>query len=316
MISLAPETIEALKQGRVRWLVFFDFMFTPMRLHCGDGAIKWEGHDWNGAGTIIRTALSASTTLIASSVRRHGGHHKGELKASLPLDDATREVLDNDYYGGRRMELFLCSLDAHGKIIERVFYAAGSITDMRIEENSVAVIAKDDTFDSIGDKDARHAIRVKGDRAWFRVKLSHAVPPWLARTLAGTIAIIVGSWAEGILILEAALALFRRKTRRAVAQRWQAKKRTYWFITEPNIPYKLKRKKGYRIRADTLEEAQQALGVVVARRIWWVPRGWLKMLVWVDGRWVEDIDLDKIRQASDPEKWKATDPVRQWGRKE
>ena len=310
MISVTPETKEALKAGRIRCLVFFDFMFMPMRVHDGDGPIEWEGHSWAGAGTVIRTALSCSTTVISSSVGRHGGDHQGYVRASLPLDGTTQEVIAKGYYRDRKMEMFLCSLDDHGKIIERAFYATGSIAEMRLVDNIVAVIAKDDTFDSVETKDARRSKRVEDVRARFWARLLRGAIGWFKNLLAAT----GGSWAGSILD---GLALFRRSNRRALAQRWQARKRTYRFTTTPSIPYKWwERKKGRAVRADTAEEALHALRDEVARKIWLLPRGWIKMIVWVDGRGVGSIELDKIRQASDPERWKATDPSRQWGREE
>ena len=310
MLSVKPETNEALQEGRLRCLVFFDFEFMPKRAHCGEGSIEWEGHGWDGVGEVLRTAGSSGTVMISSSVVGDGGHHRGYVRAGLPLDATTREVISKGYYRGRKMELFLCSLDEHGKIIERVCYATGSIAEMRLEGNIVTVIAKDDMLDSVEEKDARRRDSVEDVRAQFREKLSRTVTSgavgWFMNLLAATV-----DW-PGILI-----GLARQSNRRALAQRCRARKRTYKFTTEPIIPYKWwERKKGYAIRADTLAEAKQALGAEVARRIWRVPRGWLKMLVWVDGRGVGFVDLDKIRQASDPERWKATDPVRQWGRGE
>lgn len=309
MISVASETREVLKAGRLRCLVFFDFMFTPMRVHDGDGPIEWDGQVWMGAGAIIRTNLSLSTTRISSAIGGHGGYHRGEVRASLPTDATTREVFFNGYHRDRRMEVSLCSLDAQGQIIERVFYATGVITETREKGNLVTVIAKDDGLDSVEEKDVRRAMTTEHVRARFRERLSHVATSSVKKLPDA----IVGNW---IGVFLDALALFRRSNWRAIAQRWQARKRKYWVTTEPSIPYKWKRRKGYAFRADTQAEAQQALFDEVARKVWKVPRGWLKMFVRVDGRWVGSIDLDQLRRESDPERWAATDPLRKWGRKE
>ncbi len=315
MLSVKSEIKEALEVGRVRFLVFFDFKFMPMRVHCGAAPIEWNGHGWASAGAVLRTKLSYSTTSISSSVAQHGtdGYHQGHVTACLPLDSTTREVFAKGYYRDRKMELFLCSLDNHGKIIERVAYAAGSIVNVSLEDNIVTFMAKDDTLDSVEKKEERRRKTVEDVRALFRKELSCTVSSsaigWFMNLLAAT----VGNWVG--IILDA-LALFRRSNRRALAQRWQARRRTYWFTTTPSIPYKWKRKKGYAIRADTLAEAKHELYGEVVRKIWLFPRSWVNMIVEVDGRPPEFLDLDQIRQAVDPERWKATDPLRQWGRGE
>ena len=310
MVTVRPETEEALKAGRIRVLVLFDFEFTPMRVHDGDETIEWDGHDWEGLGSVIRINRPDNTPLFSLSSEREDA-----MAASLPLSDELRDVLANDYYCERRMEMFLCSVDAHGEIIERFRCVSGTIAAMHREGNVVTVIARDDTFDSIQEKDARHVARVESVRARFNRKLMRSAmrdaPSWLMNLIG----VMVGSFGG---LIFAVLALIRRSKRRALAQRIQARRQKYWVNTEPKIPYKWKWKKGYVFWADTLAEARQALCDEVARKIWRFPRGWLKMTVRISGsgRWVGFIDLDQLRQAKDPERWKATDPLRKWGRKE
>ncbi len=315
MLKVKPETKEALEAGRVRCFVFFDFMFVPKRVHCGDGPIEWEGHTWTGAGAVLRTNLSHSGTSFSSLPEQRGasGYHQGHVTASLPLDSMTRDVIAKGYYRGRKMELFLCSFDEHGKIIERIVYAPGSIANVSLEDNVVTFKAKDDAFDSVAKKEERRQRTVEDFRVQFKDELSRTASSsamgWLMSLLAAT----VGNWVG--IILDA-LALFRRSNRRALMQRWQVRKRTYWFITTPHVPYKWKRKKGYAFRADTLVEAKHDLYGEVVRKIWMLPRGWISMMITVDGRPLEFLDLDQIRQAADPERWKATKPLHQWGRGE
>ena len=311
MLTFKPETNEALKAGRVRYFVFFDFLFVPTRVHCGDGPIEWDGHAWAGTRAVLRTNLSHSGTSI-SSFGRHGAgrYHRGHVTASLPLNSATREVVAKGYYRDRKMELFLCSFDEHGKIIERVAYAEGSIVNVSLEDNIATFTAEDDTLDSVDEIEQRRKKTIEDFRAQFKGELSSTASTsgigWFMNLLAAA----VGNW---IGIILDALAFFHRSNRRAVAQRWHARKRTYWFTTTPSIPYKWKRKKGYAIRADTLAEAKRELYEEVVRKIWLFPRGWINMITTVDGKPLEFLDLDQIRQAVDPERWKATDPLGQIG---
>ena len=122
MLTFKPETEEAMKAGRVRHFVFFDFRFVPMRVHCGDTPIEWKGHEWVGKGTVLRTNLSYSTTSISSSTIKHGtdGCRRGHVTACLPLNSATREVFTKVYYRERRIELFLCAFDENARVIEQI----------------------------------------------------------------------------------------------------------------------------------------------------------------------------------------------------
>ena len=311
MLVFELETKEALKAGRVRYFVFFDFMFVPIRVHCGDGPIEWDGHAWVGTRAVLRTNLSHSGTSISSFGRDGaGGYHRGHVTASLPLDSTTREVVAKGYYRDRKMELFLCSFDEEGKIIERVDYAEGSIVNVSLEDNIATFTAEDETLDSVDEIEQRRKKTIEDFRAQFRGELSSTASNsgmgWLMNLLAAA----VGNW---IGIILDALAFFRRANRRALAQRWHARKRTYWFTTTPSIPYKWKRRKGYAIRADTLAEAKHELYDEVVRKIWLFPRHWINMMTAVDGTPLELLNLDHIRQAVDRERWKATNPLRQWG---
>ena len=313
MLEMKPKTVEAIKAGRFHWFVFFDFMFMPTRVHCGDEPIESEGHTWTGVGAVLRSKLSFSSTVISPLFGQHesGEPQRGHVTASLPLDGTSREVVSKGYYRGRKMEIFASSFDKHGKIIERVACAAGTIVDVGLKDNIVTFTAENDTFDTIEKKEERRLKTVEDYRAQFRENLSGAVSSsgtgWLFNMLAAT----GGSWAG--IILDVALS-FRRSNRRALAQRWYARKRTYRFTTTPHIPRKWKRKKGYAIRADSLAEARGALYTKVERKIWLFPRGWINLIIECDEAPTVFLDLDQIRKADDPERWEATDRLGKWGR--
>ena len=308
MLKFKPETEEALNAGREHYLFFFDFMFFPMRVHCGKAPVQWDGHEWVGAGSVVETNFSYSLTSFSSSLLQDGsGYHRGHITASLPLDNTTREVVAKGYYRERTMKLFMCSYDERGKVIERVGQASGTIVKVSQEGNVITFTAEDDAFDSLEQKDKRRKKTVEDFRMQFKGDLSSTV----SSGAVGWSTNVLGLSVVGIVL--DVLALFRRSTRRAVGQRWRATRRTYWFTTTPRMPRKWRRKKGYRIRADTLAEAKVKLYREAVRKIWSFPRGWVNMIVEVDGRLLEFFDLDRVRQAVDPERWKETDPARRWG---
>lgn len=315
MLKFKPSTEEALRAGRVRCFVFFDFLFLPMRVHCGKGDIEWGGHDWNGSGNVLKTNLSFSTTSISSSLLNcgHSGYHRGHVTASLPLNDTTREVVGKGYYRDRKMELFLCSLDQQGIVIERVAYAVGTIIRVAQEDNVVTFTAEDDRLDGGDRKDERRRKTIEDVRKRFSSELLHTASTSGVGWSMNTLAALVGNWLGVALDV---LGLVRRDKRRAVAQRWQARRRTYWFVTTPRIPRKWRRKRGYPVRADTLAEAKDKLYWEVANKIWLFPRGWINMIVEVEGTAPELFNLDRVRETTDPERRSQTDPLREWGRGE
>ena len=312
MLKVKPETEAALEAGRIRCFVFFDFIFVPTWVHCGNGSIEWDGYSWTGVGDVLRTNLSYSATSLSPSLGQHGAsrYHRGHVMASLPLDSTTREVIAKGYYRDRKMELFLCAFDEHGNICERAAYSAGSIVNVSLKDNIVTFTAEDDTLDAADEKEQRRKKTGEDFRAQFKCEISRTASTSAIGWLMNLLAASVGNWVG--IILDA-LMFFRRSNRRALSQRWQARKRTYWFSTTPSIPYKWKRKKGYAVRADTLEEAKREIYSEVVRKIWLFPRCWINMIVTVDGKLLEFLDLDKIREAIDTERHKATDPLRQWG---
>ena len=99
---------------------------------------------------------------------------------------------------------------------------------------------------------------------------------------------------------------------RAILHRWFAGRHVYWFTTTPDVPGLRKRKRGYRIRAGSLEEARTRLFRLAAARIWEFPRGLMLLLVKESGRLLEPFDLEQIRKEDDPQKQRETNPVNVW----
>lgn len=314
MRKLKPETLKALEADRIRLFVFFDFMFLPQRVHDGKGRIEWDGHAWEGIGKILRENFSLQNTSLVSSPtwkNEESGYTQGHLSASLPLDKTTREVVHKGYYRGRKMELFICSYDERGKIIERIEYATNPMVEISVKENVVTFRSIDDTLDSIAEKDERHKKTVEAFRQQFK-------SDWLGMaSLIRWLTIIVrtslGDW---LVLAIAFLTAFSTSKRRDLRQRWEARQRVYWFKTTPKIPRLWTKRRGYKIRADTLDEAKEKLYREIEAKIWRFPRNWINMLIDVEGAPGEFFNLDTIRQQRNPKKWEATDPILQWGKDE
>ena len=201
--------------------------------------------------------------------------------------------------------------DERGEIIERLDYAVGRIVKMGQQDNVVTFTAEDDTFDGIGEKDERRRKTVEDVRRQFKREMLGAASAGGIGWWMNLFAAAAGNW---IGVCLDAFGFVRQDKRRAAAQRWQARKRIYWFTTTPRIPWKWRRKRGYPIRADTLAEGKRKLYREVIGKIWLFPRSWINLIVGVDGRPLEFFDLDRIREAMDPERWKETETARQWGR--
>ena len=303
MLKVKPETEEALKAGRVISFVFFDFMFFPMRVHSGKETLEWDGYTWEGVSNTLRPSFRVASILADPPP---------SSSASLPWDKTTSEIVAKGYYRGRTMELFVCSLDEQGNVIERVAYVSGTMVEFSHKDNVITFRAQDDTFDSIKEKDARHKKTIEAHRQQFKWYLSDTA----SSSAIGWLLNLIGAFLGNVLgvCVDAITMLFMSDKRRAVVQRWRARKRVYWFTTEPQIPRIGKRKKGYKIRADTLDEAKMKLYREVAAKIWLFPRGWISMIVTCDGRPLEFFDLDHVRKHDDMKRWEETSPIHQWGK--
>ena len=212
VLDVKPETKEALDAGRLRHLVFFDFMFSPTRVHDGEGAIEWEGNEWEGVGGLLtpRDGQPPWSMTYFSSAESSTGH----LIASLPLNKAVSEVVTKGYYRGRPMTLLLCSLDEAGEIIERFGILPYSIVECAIKGQRVTFKALDQTFASPKDLDANHKDNVEAVRSRFK---------W---DVADTMASSALGWAINAatvnvlgILLDVTLFLLPGR-RRALMQRW------------------------------------------------------------------------------------------------
>ena len=291
-------------QPKAALFVHFDFMFFPLRVHSGEGTLQWDGHEWKGVGEVLRVNATSSSSLGC----------RPEMAASLPLDAVTREVQAREYYRNRRMEWIVCSLTEDGDVLDKVSYTTGVMVECSQREDLLTFRAEGGLYGT-AEKDERHRGRVESIRRQFSWELkSHGRSSganWLINLLTGT--------ANGtVSLIGLAVDLARLgipgQSQRSALQRWSARKRVFWLRTEPKIPGMILWPRGYRIRADTLEEAMTCLYGRAARRIWDFPPGWMMMLVYVDGKPWGGLDLDSIRKQDDPQRWEETSPVRKFFR--
>ena len=256
--------------------VHFDFEFFPMRVHSGHGSMRWEDHEWQGIGDVLRRDASSKWSILSSRT-----NERGRMSASLPMSKKMQEILAEEYYRDREMQWMICATDADGDVERRVCINQGRIVGYQRTEDTVTFTAECQFLDPVRDHDARHMRRVGAIRQRFNRGLVDAMASngtgWmvsLAESMAGPIGLVVD-------MLEAVLP---SRNQRIVKQRWSARRRSYWFRTEPRIPGMRLRRKGYRVRADTLDEAKSKLYDRVAAKIWDVPPSFISMVIYRDDR--------------------------------
>ena len=301
MQQFSEETMEALEKDRISLFVYFDFSALPMRVHSGQGEIEWNGHQWTGVGDVLRQDSHSQPFAMSAH-----SYSRGEMAASLPVNPETTEVLTKEYYRDRRMEWAICAMNQDGGVIERVAFNRGRIVKYSRQEDVITFEAEYDLLDSVEKKDTRHKKRVEAVRQRFKWDVGETVSSSWAGWLLNLLSLGLG------VIIDVLSLCFPGRTRRAMQQRWGARKRTFWFTTVPPIPGMRRGKKGYKIRADTLDEAAEQLYARAARSIWDFRRERLGLAVYENGKPLGTFDLDSIRQGDDPERWAETNPMKAW----
>ena len=203
----------------------------------------------------------------------------------------------------------MCSYDERGDVIERIAYASNEIIKYTQEDNVITFSSQDTSLVDITETDARHKKTVDAVREQFSSELLDYVRSGWVGWALNFVNVFIGNFLG---IAAKVVGFFVPSTRRSLKQRLRAKKRVYWFTTFPKIPGVWTQKKGYKIRADTLEEAKSKLHNQIVKKVWRFPRGYIQLLVEVDGKFLEFFNLDHVRQHDDYKRWKETDPIRQW----
>ena len=284
--------------------VHFDFEFFPMRIHSGHGSISWQGHEWQGIGDVLRRDASSNWSVLSS-----WSNERGRMSASLPVSKDMQEILSEEYYRDREMRWMICAMDANGDVERQVCVNRGKIIEYRRAEDSVTFTAQCEFLDSVHERDARHRSRVGAIRRRFKWGLADAIASngigWIV-SLAGTFAGAIG------LAVDVLEAVAPSRNRRVTKQRWTARERTYWFKTEPRIPEMRIRRDGYKVRADTLDEAKLKLYGLVAGKVWEIPLSFISMIIYCDDRPLEFLNLDTLRANDDPRRYEETSAMRGW----
>lgn len=295
--------------GTVDWneaclFVHFDFEFFPMRVHSGHGPMSWEDHEWRGIGDVLRRNAWSGSSILSSRT-----NECGRISASLPMSKEMQEILAEEYYRDREMQWMICVTDADGEVERRVCVNQGRIVGYQRTEDTVTFTAECQFLDSVRAIDARHKRKVAAVRQRYGQGLVDAMisngTGWmvsLSETVTGPVGLVVD-------MLEAVLP---GRNQRIAKQRWSARRRSYWFRTEPRIPGMRLRRKGYRVRADTLDDAKSKLYEKIATKIWDVPPNFISMIIYRDERPFEILSLDTIRQNDDPKRYEETSPMKGW----
>ena len=304
MHSAYGKAIEVAEGNGVCLFVHFDFMFFSMRVHSGHDPIHWEGQEWQGIGDILRQDASSNWIILSSQL-----NERGRMSASLPMSQDMREILSEEYYRDCKMQWMLCTVNADGGVERRVCINEGRIFTYTKTEDSVTFTAQSEFLDSQRDRDGRHKDKVKAIRQRFGWDLMDAIVSsgvgWMvsvAEMMAGTMGFIVD-------VFEVVIP---GRNRRMAKQRWAARRRTYWFKTEPRIPGLRMRRNGYKVRADTLDEAKARLYELVASSVWDISPSFVSMVIYWNDCPLEFLNLDKIRQNDGPKRHEQTTRMRVW----
>ena len=284
--------------------VHLDFEFFPMRVHSGRGSVSWQGYEWQGIGDVLRRNASSSWSVLSSHITQ-----RGRMSASLPISKEVREVLAEEYYRDRGMEWIICTIGTDGTVERQVHTNRGRIVSYERTEDCVTFTADCEFLDSVHDRDARHKLRVGAVRQRFKWGLADAI---MSNGVGWTISLaemVGGAFGFAVDVLETAAP---GRSRRIAKQRWSARKRTYWFKTVPSIPGVRLGKKGYMVRADTLNEAKTKLYELVWGKIWDIPPNFISMIIYWEDRPLEFLSLDTLRQKDDLARYEEANPMRMW----
>lgn len=220
-----------------------------------------------------------------------------------------QEILAEEYYRDREMRWMICAIDAKGDVERRVYVNQGRITEYRRMEDSVTFTAQCELLASMHERDARHKKRVGAIRRRFKWGLTDVIKSNVAGWTWSLAEMFSGAIGPAIDVLESVIP---GRHRRIARQRWRARERTYWFKTEPQIPGRRLRRNGYKVRADTQDEATRKLYRLVAEKVWEIPPNYISMTIYCDDRPLEYLNLDTLRQNDDPKRYKETSTMRNW----
>ena len=300
MQQVSIETKQALDKGLVRLFVTLDFEFSPVHVHNGEGMIELEGRKFNGLGDELMCESKPTNF-------SRGKHIQGTSRITLPKSKSIEKVLQQKTYMNRGVTCEVFAIDKTGNPLERVWRDDGKMLRHIESDDSIALIAIDDTFDNQHQKDKRHYEKIAEIRNRFNRQTGKLLWKILLR-------FAVSLFSEVLSLVKIIFSFFGSlwSNRILIRQRLSAKRRVYWIETEPEIPGKTKSDHGYKLRADTLEEAIRKLHSEIRKKIWLFPRGCRMIIIRPHGYHTQILSLEDIRLQDDPKRCKESDPIQLW----
>ena len=300
MLQVSDETKQALDKGLVRLFVTLDFEFSPIHVHDGEGIIELEGHKFNGLGDELTYEAKPTSFTV-------GKYRQGTSRITLPKSKRIEKVLQHKTYMNRGVTCEIFAIDESGNTLDRVWRDHGKMLRHIESDDCIALIAIDDTFDSQQEKDNRHNEKTTEIRGRFNRQMGKLLWKSLPRAA-------VSLFSEVISLAKIVPSFFGSlwSNRILIRQRLSAKRRVFWIETEPEIPGKTKSDYGYKLRADTLEEAIGKLHSEIRKKIWLFPRGCRLIFIRPRGYTMQTSSLEDIRLQDDPKQCKESDPIQLW----
>ena len=302
MLQFSDETKQAILENQFIVFITFDFELSPMYVHSGEGERELKGRQFQGLGHALK--FKHKSTAFTRKI-----HTKGAIEISLPMSVDIEKIFQQKTYVDRKVTCELFAIDNSSNLLNRVLYCKGKIfKDYALSGDSVILTAYDDTLDSQQQKDNRHKEKITEIRSRFNRQMGDLL--W--KSLLGIfISLILGSTVDPVVGLASILLSFWF-IRNLWKQRISARKRVFWIKTEPKIPRKWKRKHGYKVHADTLEEANEKLHFEIIRKIWLFPREWRMIIIRPQNYHMHLFSLEDVRLRDNPKRCKETDPMQMW----
>ena len=323
MSEFSPQVKEAIKERRVGQFVHIDLLFFPMRIHDGTHAVKWDGHKWKGLGDGLEIPSPMPTATVLT------GKHVADV--TVPMDRKAGEALVHGYFVGRNLQVNVCALTEGGEVLERIHATRGEITKCSTADSNTITFHSefteldghsDPTQDPKHERDAAHKAGVR-DR--FKQNVLGVVLSQVrgdAVEVANALLSFLISSGTGLLAFAGnLLSSSLGRLLRLVRQRWSARKRIHAVAADGvRVPYlggALKLRLGGWFRADNERDAVIQFHERVKKRVWRIPRGFIRLQFSVNGKpSVTLVNLDHYRKQDDPQRWADTNPAMNWRKDE
>lgn len=266
-----------------------------MYFHNGEGATERGGCLFQGLGKDLQFQHT-------DSVYRD----KNKTTITLPFSWKLKMAFQQETHRERDVTCEIFAVNEAGHHVKRLCYRKGRISAHNVsdDEDKVTLVVKDDVFDSQYVNDKRYKAKVTEVRGRF---IRQMYETFKTTILGCVVSLILGVTIDPLAGL-ATFLLSLLPMRNVIRQRLSARQRTFWIETEPEIPVKWKRKRGYTYRADTLDEAIEKLHADIIPRVWLFPRGLQMLIITPQGQPSQFLSLEKIRLHDNPERCKETGP--------